>query len=109
MRSASVPSDILSELEHDLCGSRSPLIAAPRNLKVPGRGPRQAIGASVDSSLPKFQGRRSQRSIPSILDASWEDPGPTVEFYLTQLDWSDEDQCNLAEAGRNVMPRLGDR
>ena len=31
-----------------------------------------------------------------------------MEFDLTQLDSSD-DQCNLADAGRKVMPRLGDR
>ena len=38
---------------------------------------------------------------------SWKDLGPTVEFDLTQLDSSD-DECNLAGAGHNVMPRLGD-
>ena len=50
------------------------------------------------------QGRRSQRSIPSTQDAFWEDPRPTVEFDLTQVDSSDEDR-----PGRNVMPRLGGR
>ena len=30
-----------------------------------------------------------------------------MEFDLTQLDSSD-DHCNLARAGHNVMPRLGD-
>ena len=52
---------------------------------------------------------RSQRSIPSTQDASWEDPRPRVEFDLKQLDSSDEDQCNLAEGGFNVMPGLRER
>ena len=114
VRSASVPSDILSALEHDLCGSRSPLTAAPRNPKAPGRVcdvaevldehdmhmvPSKQVEVTVDPLLPKLQGRRSQRSIPSTVDASWEDPGPTVEFDLTQLDSSD-DQCNVADACR---------
>ena len=37
MQSASVPPDVLSALEHDLCGSRSPLTAALRDPKAPGR------------------------------------------------------------------------
>ena len=37
MQSTSVPPDVLSALEHDLCGSRSPLTAAPRDPKASGR------------------------------------------------------------------------
>ena len=62
----------------------------------------------MDPLSPKLQERRSQTSISSTVDASWEDPGPSVEFNLTQLGSSD-DQCNVADACRNVMPRLGDR
>ena len=57
--------------------------------------------------MPQASGD-SQKDIPSTVDPSWEDPGPTVEFDLTQLDSSDG-QCNEADACRNVMPRLGDR
>ena len=122
VQSTSVPPDVLSALEHDLCGSRSPLTAAPReasgrvcdvNAEVLDehdmhRVPAKQVEVTGDPLLPKFQGRRSQRSISSTVDASWEDPGPTVEFDLTQLDSSD-DQCNEADACRDVMPRLGDR
>ena len=107
VRSASVPSDVLSALEQDLFGSRSPPTAAPRNPETPGRARdvSEGVATVLDSPLQKPQGRRSQRSIPSTQDASWEDPGPTVKFDLTQLESSDEDQCNFAETGRNVMPR----
>ena len=75
MQSASVPPDVLSALEHDLCGSRSPLTAAPRNPKAPGRVcdiaedldghdmhrvPAKQVEVTGDPLLPKFQagGRR---------------------------------------------------
>ena len=112
MRSTSVPPDVLSAWEHDVGRSRFPLTPAPREASGRvcdmHRVSAKQVEVTGDPLLPKFQGKRSQRSISSTVDASWEDPGPTLEFDLTQLDSSD-DQCNETNACRNVMPRMGDR
>ena len=103
MESTSVPPDVLLALEHDLCVSQCPLTAALREASGRvcdmHRGPAKQVEVG-DPLLPKCQGMRSI--------SFWEDPSPTVEFDLTQLDSSD-DLCNETDACRNVMPRLGDK
>ena len=98
VRSACVPSDVLSALEQDLCGSRSPsLTVAPRNPKAPGRA--RDVAEVVDERdlqmVPANQVEATVSNPSTQLDASWEDPGPTVEFDLTQLDSSDEELLNM--------------